>query len=67
MSDLVQRLTEAAAAVIANERPTLEHRPEQVKGITLKLELSRAGDVVGATCYVWRRYAVRRRHEASFG
>ncbi len=59
-ADLVARLIEAAAAAIANERPTLEHRPEQVKGITLELELSRAGDVVEATCYVQRQYRVGR-------
>jgi hypothetical protein len=58
-ADLVERLTAAAAAAIANERPTLEHRPEQVKGITLELELSCAGDVVEATCYVERQYWVR--------
>ncbi len=59
-ADLVQRLTDAAAVAIANERPALEHKPEQVKRITLELELSRAGDVVGATCYVERRYRLPR-------
>jgi hypothetical protein len=59
-ADLVERLTAAAAAAIANERPTLEHKPEQVKGITLELELSRTGDVVEATCYVQRQYRLPR-------
>ena len=60
MNDLIARLTAAAAEVIANERPTLEHKPEQVKGVTLELEVSRAGDVVEATCYVQRQYRVKR-------
>ena len=63
-TDLVTRLQEAAAAAIANERPTLEHRPEQVKGITLELELSRAGQVVEATCYVQRQYRLPRARTA---
>ena len=64
MTDLVTRLQAAASAAIANERPTLEHKPEQVKGITLELELSRAGDVVGATCYVQRQYRLPRARTA---
>ena len=59
-TDVVQRLTDAAAVAIANERPALEHKPEQVKGITLELELSRTGDVIEATCYVQRQYRVGR-------
>ena len=59
-SDVVQCLIDAAAATIANERPALEHKPEQVKGITLELELSRTGDVVEATCYVQRQYRLPR-------
>jgi len=59
-TDLVTRLQEAMAAAIANERPTLEYRPGQMKGITLELELSRAGDIVEATCYVQRQYRLPR-------
>ena len=59
-TDVVQRLTDAAAVAIANERPALEHKPEQVKGITLELELGRTGDVVEATCYVQRQYRLPR-------
>ena len=64
VSDLVARLTAAAAAAIANERPTLEHKAEQVKGITLELEVSRTGDVVEATCYVQRHYRLPRARTA---
>jgi len=59
-TDVVQRLTDAAAVAIANERPALEHKPEQVRGITLELELSRSGDIGETTCSVQRRYRVGR-------
>jgi hypothetical protein len=52
---LVRRLIEAAASAIANERPSLEHRPETVRGITLELTLTSTGQVNEATCYVERR------------
>ena len=63
-ADLVARRTAPAAEAIANERPTLEHSPEQGKGITLELELSRSGDVVEATCYVQRQYRLLRARTA---
>jgi hypothetical protein len=59
-TDVVQRLIDAAAAAIANERPALEHKPEQLKGITLELELGRTGEFVEATCYVQRQYRLPR-------
>jgi hypothetical protein len=59
-TDLVERFKAAAAEAIANERPTLQHKPEQVKRITLELKVSRAGDVVEATCYVERQYRLPR-------
>jgi hypothetical protein len=59
-TDVVQRLIDAAAAAIANERPALEHKPEQLKGITLELELGRTGEVVEAICYVQRQYRLPR-------
>lgn len=55
MTDLVQRLTEAASAAIANERPSLEHRSETVRGLTIELTLTGAGKLVHATAYVERR------------
>jgi hypothetical protein len=62
-TDLVQRLTEAATEAIANERPTLEHKPEQLQGVTIELKIANSGAVVDATCYVERKYVFRPRKE----
>jgi hypothetical protein len=54
-TDLVTRLTEAAAAAIANERPSLESPVGHVHGLTIELVLTGAGQVHEAVCYVeWR-------------
>jgi hypothetical protein len=53
--DLVRRLIEAAGAAIANERPALAHRPETVKGLTIELTLTGAGQVHDCVVYVERR------------
>ena len=57
--DLVQRLAEAAAAAIANERPSLEHQPNQLRGIMLEIEISNGGAVLDATCHVTKKYVFR--------
>ena len=57
MSDLVQRLTDAAAAAIANERPALESPVGRVVGLTIELVLDGAGQVREAVAYVERRTA----------
>jgi hypothetical protein len=53
--DLVAKLTEAAAAAIENERPSLEHRPETVKGLTIELTLGGHGEISQAVVYLERR------------
>ena len=52
---LVQCLTDAATAAIANERPALESPVGHVRGVTIKLVLTGAGQVHEAVCYVERR------------
>ena len=55
MTDLVTRLTEAAAAAIANERPGLESPVRHVRGVTIELVLTSQGQVHETICYVERR------------
>lgn len=65
MPDLVQRLTAAAVAAIANERPALLHPVGNVRGVTVELTLTSAGQVAEALVYVERRTtggALLRRH-----
>ena len=57
MSDLVQRLTDAATAASANERPALESPVGRFVGLTVELVLDGAGQVREAICYVERRMA----------
>jgi hypothetical protein len=52
---LVERLTEAAAAAIADERPGLEYEPERLRGIVLDLSVNSAGIVTEGTVYVERQ------------
>ena len=54
-TDLVTRLTEAAAAAIANERPSLEHDANRLRGVTLELTVANNGAVIEGTCYVERK------------
>ncbi len=55
MTDLVQRLTDAATAAIANERPSLESPVGRVVGFTIELVIDGAGQVREAVAYVERR------------
>ncbi len=54
-ADLVTRLVDAASAAIANERPSLEHAPATVGGVTIELTITRDGQVKDAITYVERR------------
>jgi hypothetical protein len=53
--DLVRRLTDPAAAAIVDERPALEKPRGHVRGVTVELVLTGAGQVREAVCYVERR------------
>jgi hypothetical protein len=63
MTDLIERLQAAAAEAIANERPSLEHRPWELRSIALEIEMSSSGAILDATCSVTRRYVYRPREE----
>jgi hypothetical protein len=52
---IVDRLTVAACAAIANERPGLEHPAGGIRGLTLELILAPDGQVAEACCYLERR------------
>lgn len=64
MTDLVERLTAAAAEAIANERPDLERDPLRLRGVVLEFRLKRNPDrtlaIHEATCYVERRVTLPR-------
>jgi hypothetical protein len=55
MSDLEERLVMAAEAAIRDQRQSLAHKPEQVRGITLELTVGRDGLVKEAISFVERR------------
>jgi len=54
VSDLTLRLQEAAAAAIADERPSLEHEPARLRGIHIELEVRNNGAVIEGRCWVER-------------
>src|SRR6266498_3825382 len=53
--DLVEKLTEAATAAIRNERPSLEHQPETVKGLTVEIVVGKDGRPGDVVVYLERR------------
>ena len=55
MPDLVAHITDAAAAAILSERPSFENPAGQVRGVTVELTLTPAGQVSEAHVYVERR------------
>jgi hypothetical protein len=57
VTDLVTQLTEAATAAIANERASLESPVGHVRGVTIELTLSGAGQIHEAICFIERRTA----------
>jgi hypothetical protein len=52
---LEDRLVRAAEAAIRNERPSLDHRPETVRGMTLELTIGSDSQVKDAVVYLERR------------
>jgi hypothetical protein len=63
MSDLTERPAEVASAAIANERPALEHRPDELKGTMLEFQLPNNSDAIDSTCWNERRGVHPRRRE----
>jgi hypothetical protein len=63
LTDLVTRLTEAAAEAIAKERLSLEHKPWELRGIMLEIEMANSGAILDATCDLIRRYVFRSQKE----
>ena len=55
MYEQKERLVCAAEAAIRNERLVLSHRPEQVRGLTLELTITRDGQVKEAIVFTERR------------
>lgn len=53
--NLEERLIRAAEAAIRNERASLESPVGHVRGVTIELVLTGAGQVHEAVCYVERR------------
>lgn len=60
MSDLVDRLTEAAASALQDLAPVLAHELPKLRGVVLELELANGGNVVGATAWVERKANIRK-------
>ncbi len=61
MTDLVERLQAAAAAAIADERLSLEHEPNRLRGIMIELEVANGGAVIDGRCWVERKVKAGRR------
>ena len=60
MTDLVEHLTEAAAAAIADVAPTLEAAGPKLGLLTLELEIDTKGRVTGAMAWPQLRVNVNR-------
>ena len=60
MTDLVTRLTEAAASAIADVAPTIEAAGLKLGMLTLELEVNTKGRVTGATAWPQLRVNVNR-------
>jgi len=58
VSDLTDRLTDAAAAAIADLGPVLEHELPKLRGVMLELELANGGSVVECNAWVARRASI---------
>ena len=59
LSNLTERLVEAAAEAIRNEVPTLEHDPNGLRGLVLDVTISNGGAVLDVDCHVTRRRVFR--------
>jgi hypothetical protein len=53
--DLVERLAQAAADMIRNERPDLEYDVPRLRGLTLELTIANHGSVIDGICWVERK------------
>ncbi len=60
MTDLQDRLTEAAAAAIADVMPAIEADPRKVRRLTVELELANGGQVEGGTAWIERAVNVNK-------
>ena len=60
MTDLADRLTEAAAAALADVAPMLEHDIHRVRSVQFELTLANAGQVVECTAWIELKATVRR-------
>ena len=55
MSDLITRLTAAAAEAIRDERQSLAYDQDRVKGVHVELELAKGGAVIEGRAWIERR------------
>ena len=55
MTDLIERLTEAAAEAIRDERQSLTYDQDRVKGIHIELELTKSGAVIEGRAWIERK------------
>jgi hypothetical protein len=62
MVDLVERLSEAASAVIERQRDDIERDGRTLRGLTIELTLGSA-KAIDATCYLERRMRIGARSE----
>ena len=62
-TDLVARLTDAAAEAIANERQGLTYDIGRLRGVTVELEVTLGGHVVAGSCYIQRKGKAGQRKE----
>ncbi len=53
--DLIERLTEAAAEAIANEKQSLAYEPDRLRSIHVELELAKGGTVIEGRAWIERR------------
>ncbi len=55
MTDVIERLTAAAAEAIVVEKQSLSYDQDRVKGIHIELELTKSGAVIEGRCWVERK------------
>ena len=55
MTDLIERLTAAAAEAIAAEKQSLSYDQDRVKGIHIELELTKGGAAIEGRAWIERK------------
>jgi len=55
VTDLITRLTQAAADAIANERQGLNYEPDRLRSIHVELELAKGGTVIEGRAWIERK------------